>query len=83
MSILARIRAKGGDVVRDEWRLALRRGRLDDAAVAWLRANWRRVQLEAWPEFCVWEERVAIRRFCGGQDREAAERDAYAEVTAC
>jgi hypothetical protein len=29
-----------------------------------------------------WEERAAIREFCGGQDRAEAEREAYAEVRA-
>jgi hypothetical protein len=83
MSILARIRAHGGDVIRDEWRFSLKRGRLAPAALAWLRAHWADVCREAWPSLDLFEERAAIREFDGGEDREAAERAAYAEVAAC
>jgi hypothetical protein len=83
MSILARIRAQGGEVVREGWRFSLRRGRLDDAAVAWLRANWHRVVAEVWPEYDAFVERAAIREFCGGQTRAEAEREAYREVVGC
>jgi hypothetical protein len=83
--ILDRIRAHGGDVIRDQWRLRLRRGRLPASAIAWLRQP--RIQtallLEVWPEADAIEERAAIREYCGGQDRAAAERAAYREVTAC
>jgi hypothetical protein len=83
--ILDRIRAHGGDVIRDQWRLRLRRGRLPASAIAWLRQP--RIQtallLEVWPEADAFEERAAIREYCGGQDRAAAERAAYREVTAC
>jgi len=81
--ILDRIRAHGGDVIRDQWRFGLRRGRLDDAAVAWLTANWRRVVLEVWPEVDDFEERAAIREFCGGMPRPEAEAAAYAEIVRC
>ena len=37
MSIMERIRAHGGEVIRNEWRLTIRRGRLTDEALAWLR----------------------------------------------
>lgn len=82
MSILARIRAKGGDVIRDEWRVRIRRGRLDDAALDWLRKPNVKDQLmsEVWPEYEFWAERAAIREFCGGQDRASAEAEAYREV---
>lgn len=83
MSIVARIRAQGGDVIRDEWRFALKRGRLDDAALAWIRARWRQVCAEVWPAFDDFEERAAIREYCGGQTRAEAERDAYREVAGC
>jgi hypothetical protein len=83
MSIVARIRAQGGEVVRDGWRFSLRRGRLTDAHVAWLRARWPAVCAEVWPEFDAFEERAAIRQFCGGQTREQAEGAAYLEVTGC
>lgn len=83
--ILARIRAHGGEVIRDEWRITLRRGRLSDAAVAWLREprNQLALLLEVWPEADAFEERAAIREYCCGQTRDAAERAAYAEVRAC
>lgn len=85
MSILARIRAHGGDVIRDEWRIELRRGRLDQAAWDWVRrprvvAALRR---EVWPEADAWEERAAIREHDGGQHRPAAERAAYEDVARC
>lgn len=82
-SILARIRANGGDVVRQEWRFALRRGRLIQEAVAWVRARWADVCREVWPPFDLWEERAAIMEFDGGLSRADAERAAYAEVAAC
>lgn len=82
MSILDRIRAHGGEAIRDEWRIRLRRGRLTDDALAWLREPRRREALlhEVWPEADAWAERAAIREFDGGQDRDAAERAAYGEV---
>lgn len=83
MSILDRIRAHGGEVIRDKWRIDLRRGSLPPAAVDWLRAHWQDVCLEVWPEFDRWVERAAIREFDGGQSREEAEAAAYAEVMKC
>lgn len=85
MSILARIRAHGGDAFRDEWRIMLRRGQLSDDAIQWLRDPRRHAMLccEVWPEFDAFEERAAIREFCGGQDRATAEREAYREVMGC
>jgi hypothetical protein len=82
VSILARIRAHGGEVIRDEWRLKLHRGRLTDDALTWLRERRRKEALmrEVWPEADEFEERAAIREFDGGQDRAEAERAAYAEV---
>ena len=82
-SILDRIRANGGEVVRQEWRFALRRGRLTHEAVAWVRARWAEVCREVWPLFDLWEERAAIMEFDGGLPRAEAERAAYAEVAAC
>ena len=84
MSIVARIRAHGGDVIRDEWRMILRPGRLDAAALAWLRRPEVKdaVHREIWPEVDDWHERAAIREFCGGQDRATAEAEAYREVMA-
>lgn len=83
MSIVARIRAHGGDVVRSEWRFSLKRGRLTAEAIAWLRRRWREACAEAWPPFGVWEERAAIREFDGRQPRLEAERAAYEEVAEC
>jgi len=85
VSILARIRANGGDVARQEWRFTLKRGRLTTEAQTWLKAagRWRLACSEAWPLFDLWEERAAIREFDGGQTRVEAERAAYAEVAGC
>lgn len=82
MSILDRIRANGGEVIRDGWSLRLRRGRLTDAALTWLRDPAVKAHLmrEVWPEYDDFEERAAIREFEGGQSRCEAERDAYAEI---
>lgn len=81
--ILDRIRAHGGDAIRDGWRLRVRRGRLPDAALEWLRTRRDALIREVWPEFDDFEERAAIREFDGGQDRETAEREAYREVMGC
>lgn len=82
MSILARIRANGGDIIRDEWRFKLLRGQLSAEAIQWLRRHWLEACCEAWPDFALWGERAAIREFSGGQPRAEAERAAYAEVMA-
>lgn len=81
MSILARIRAHGGDVIRDEWRLTLRPGRLDQDAIAWIKAHWIDVCCEVWPEFDQWIERAAIMEFDAGMTRPDAEAAAYRAVT--
>lgn len=83
MSILARIKANGGDVVRDEWRIALRPGRLTPEALVWVRSRWNEVRREAWPQFDEFEERAAIREYDGGMSRHDAERAAYGEVSQC
>lgn len=82
-SILARIQANGGDVIRQEWRFTLRRGRLTAEAIAWVRARWVEVCREVWPAFNLWAERAAIMEFDGGMLRAEAEAAAYAEVSAC
>jgi hypothetical protein len=81
MSILARIRAHGGDVTRDGVRFSLRQGQLTPDAVAWVKANLDAVKREAWPDFDHWQERAAIREFDGGMTREEAEAAAYEDVT--
>lgn len=83
MSILARIHAHGGEVVRDKWRVTIRRGRLTDGAMAWLRQNRAALMREVWPQYDDWEERAAIREFDGGQTRPEAEEAAYQEVAGC
>ena len=83
MSILARIHANGGDVVRTEWRFALKRGRLSAEALAWLKGRWFDACCEAWPPLGAWLERAAIREFDGGESRPDAERAAYEEVAGC
>ena len=77
MSIMERIRAHGGEVIRNEWRLTIRRGRLTDEALAWLRDRKADLTREVWPDFDDWEERAAIMEFDGGLSREDAEREAY------
>lgn len=77
MSILARIRAHGGDVIRDGYAFRFRTGRMEPTAVAWVKANIDAVKREVWPEFDAWEERAAIMEFDGGMSREDAERAAY------
>ena len=83
MSLLARIEANGGAVIRDEWRFSLRRGRLSTDALAWLRARWPEACREAWPLYDEFEERAAIMEFEANMTRADAERAAYAEVTRC
>lgn len=80
MTILARIRAQGGDVVRDGWSIRLRPGRLTPAALAWLRDHRADLMHEVWPAFDAFEERAAIRQFMGGETRADAEAAAYLEV---
>lgn len=82
MSILARIRAQGGDVTRDGFRFSLRQGRLTQEAVAWVKANLDAVKREVWPEYDDWQERAAIMEFEGGMSREEAEQAAYECVEA-
>lgn len=78
--ILDRIRMKGGEVVRDRWTITLRRGRLDAAALDWIKENRPALMREVWAEYDDWEERAAIREFDGGQDREEANDAAYEDV---
>lgn len=82
MSILAWIRSEGGDAFMERTQLCVRRGRLTDADLAWIKERHRELSRELWPEFDDWEERAAIREYCGGQSREEAEREAYREVMA-
>lgn len=77
--ILDRIRAHGGEVIRSNWRITLRRGRLSDDAVKWIRERKEALMAEVWPQYDEWQERAAIREFDGGQSREEA---AYLEVIA-
>lgn len=83
MTVLARVRAHGGDITRDEWRFRLRPGRLSTEAIAWLRRNWLAACQELWPSFGLWQERAAIREFDGGMERADAERAAYGDVLEC
>ncbi len=80
--ILDRIRANGGEVIRESWRIRLRRGRLGDAAMKWVADNRAALMREIWPAYDEWEERAAIREFDGGQERIAANDAAYEEVVA-
>jgi len=85
MSILARIQAHGGDIVRDQWRFTLKPGRLTPAALTWLRSNmrWFMACCEVWPVYGDWAERAAICEFGGGMTRSDAEAAAYREFAQC
>lgn len=83
MTICARIRAQGGEVTRDRWGFRLKRGRLTDTHLAWVRERKREIMREIWPAFDDWEERAAIREFDGGQPRAEAEEAAYKEIAGC
>lgn len=83
MSILARIHAHGGDVIRVEWRISLRRGRMDDAAVAWIGAHKADLMREVWPEHDAFEERAAIIEYDGGLPHQEAEAAAYRGIMGC
>nr|WP_010400601.1 hypothetical protein [Paracoccus sp. TRP] len=80
MAILDRIRAHGGEVIRDKWTITLRKGRLTPEALAWVKDHRADLIREVWPEYDDFEERAAIREFCGGMSRADAEAAAYAEV---
>lgn len=83
MSILARIRANGGEVIRDEWRITIKPGRLKPDALAWVQANKANLMREVWPEYDDFEERAAIMEFDGGMTRPEAEAAAYRRVMGC
>lgn len=80
MAIIDRIRAHGAEVIRDKWSITLRKGRLTPEALAWVRDHRADLMREIWPEYDEFEERAAIREFCGGMPRPDAEAAAYAEV---
>lgn len=77
MSILARIRAAGGNMTRDRYMFRLKHGRLDVKALEWIKENDARVKRELWPLYDAWEERAAIMEYDGGMSRIEAERAAY------
>lgn len=81
--ILDRIRAHGGEVIREGWTIRLRTGRLKPDALAWLRDRKDQLMQEVWPEFDAWVERAAIMEFNGGMDRAEAEAAAYKDVMEC
>lgn len=83
MSIVDRTRAHGGEVIRDKWRITLRRGRLSAEALEWVREHRADLMREMWLQYDEWEERAAIREFDGGQPRSEAEAAAYREVMMC
>lgn len=80
MSILDRIRAHGGEVIRDKWTISLRKGRLSVEALEWVKAHKADLMREVWPEHEDWEERAAIMEFDGGMSRADAEAAAYQRV---
>ena len=80
MSIIDRIRAHGGEVIRDKWNIILRKGRLTEDALLWVKDHRADLIREVWPEYDDFEERAAIREFDGAMSRADAEAAAYAEV---
>ena len=80
MSIMDRIRANGGEVIRDEWRINLRKGRLSPAALAWVADHRGDLMQEVWPEYDAWAERAAILEFEAWLPRQEAEAAAYRMV---
>lgn len=78
-----RIRANGGEVIREGWQIAVRPGRMTPAALAWVRDHKDEVLREVWPEFDDWQERAAIMEFDGGMTRGEAEAAAYERVMQC
>ena len=83
MALAARRRPSNGEVTRTEWRISIRRGRLDDNALAWLRDRKTDILREVWPKFDQFEERAAIMEFDAGLSRDEAEAAAYREVSGC
>lgn len=83
MSIIDRIRAHGGEVIRTEWRINLRKGRLDVPALAWIGEHRAELMQEVWPEYDAWAERAAILEFDAGMSRPEAEAEAYQMVMKC
>lgn len=81
--ILDRVRAHGGDAIRDGWTIRLRAGRLTPAALDWLRGRKDALTQEVWPEHDAWAERAAIMEFDGGMTRADAEAAAYRSVMRC
>ncbi|MDH5798929.1 MAG: hypothetical protein OEZ19_10210 [Paracoccaceae bacterium] len=83
MPIIERIRAHGGEVIRDGYRLRMRKGSLTPEAIAWVREHWREVCADVWPEFEEWEHDAAVREYVGGLSRDEAEAAAYRSVMGC
>lgn len=81
MSILDRIRLHGGDVVWSKWAINLRRGKLSDDAVSWIKDHKDDLMHEVWPEYDDWQERAAIMEYDAGMTREEAEEAAYRGLT--
>lgn len=77
MSILARIRANGGDVTRKGYEFRFRPGRLNRSQQDWVMSHIDEVKREVWPLFDEWEERAAIMEYDGGFARSVAERAAF------
>jgi hypothetical protein len=81
MTILARIRAHGADVMRDGWNMRLlRASKLPAGALEWVKAHRNEVMEEIWPEFDAFEERAAIYEHEARMERAEAEAAAYREV---
>lgn len=79
--ILDRIRAKGGEVTLDRWHPRMKRGRLSDDALAWVRAHRDDLMREVWPAYDDWQERAAVMEYDAEMTREGAEAAAHADVT--
>ena len=78
--IIDRIRANGGDLIRNGYAFTLRRGRLTDEQVEWVKSRIDEVKLEVWPKYVEWVERVAIIRHDRGLTLADAQADAYGMI---
>jgi hypothetical protein len=80
VSILSRIRAHGGDMIREGYAFRLLPGRMDASAIAWVKAHIEALKREVWPAYDQWDERAAIMEFDGGLSRAEAEAAAFEGV---
>lgn len=78
--IIDRIRSNGGDLIRNEYAFTLRRGRLTDEQIEWVKARIDEVKLEVWPQYVQWVERACILQYDRGLSRADAQAAAYGVI---